>query len=80
MNRIAYQTLTVSNSLSFLRPATPVSILKSSGVATHTLISTDKHSNGYNFSYAAHSDEGVRTNLLSKLKGKKISYYKVYWE
>ncbi|HFL3113412.1 TPA: amidase domain-containing protein, partial [Clostridioides difficile] len=54
VNRIAYQTLTVSNSLSFLRPATPVSILKSSGVATHTLISTDKHSNGYNFSYAAH--------------------------
>ncbi|EGT3847926.1 amidase domain-containing protein [Clostridioides difficile] len=80
MNRIAYQTLTVSNSLSFLRPATPVSILNSSGVATHTLISTDKHSNGYNFSYAAHSDEGARTNLLKKLEGKKISYYKVYWE
>lgn len=79
VNRIAYQTLTVKDTLSFLQPATPISICDKDGVATHTLITTDKHSNGYNFSYAAHTDEGTRTNLLSKLKGKKISYYKVYW-
>lgn len=31
------------------------------------------------FSYAAHSDDGTRTNLLEKLRGKKITYYKTNW-
>lgn len=79
MKRVDYQTLTVKNTLSFLRPATPISICDSDGYATHTLITTDRHSNGYNFSYAAHSDEGKRTDLLKKLNGKLITYYKVYW-
>lgn len=37
------------------------------------------YTNGYNFSYAAHSDYDKRTNLLAKLDNKKISYYKVNW-
>ncbi len=80
MRRVSYKTMTVSGTLSYLKPATPVSICNNAeGRATHTLITTDKHSNGYNFSYAAHSDYGARTNLLKKLDGKKISYYKVNW-
>ena len=77
--RISNRTLIVKDTLSFLQPATPISIYDEHGVIAHTLISTDRHSNGYNFSYAAHSDEGKRTNLLYKLRGKKIIYYKVYW-
>lgn len=72
--------MTVSGTLSYLKPATPVSICNNTDArATHTLITTDKYSNGYNFSYAAHSDYDKRTNLLSKLDNKKISYYKVNW-
>lgn len=88
-SRAAGQYMNVSNSLSFLRPATPISILnpRNNFVAIHTLITTDKHSNGYNFSYAAHSDDGKRTNLLAKLqasnthgaKNNEIKYYKVFW-
>jgi hypothetical protein len=77
--RVASQTLTVNNTLNFLQPATPIGIYDKDGKVGHILITTDKHSNGYNFSYAAHSDEGKRTNLLEKLKGKKIAYYKIYW-
>ena len=80
MRRVKYETVTVRDTLRFLKPGTPVSICKGqSGRAFHTLIATDRHSNGYNFSYAAHSDYGVRTNLLRKLKDKQISYYKANW-
>ncbi|CEH34699.1 amidase domain-containing protein [Romboutsia lituseburensis] len=88
-SRVPSEYMYVTNSLSFLKPATPISILnpRSNFVATHTLITTDKHSNGYNFSYAAHSDQGKRTNLIAKLqahnthnvKNNEIKYYKVYW-
>lgn len=78
-SRISYGDIRVNTTLSFLREATPISIVSTSGVATHTLISTTKHSNGYNFSYAAHSDKGKRSNLLERLKGYRIYYYKVYW-
>lgn len=80
MRRVKYETVTVRDTLRFLKPGTPVSVCKGqSGMAFHTLIATDRHSNGYNFSYAAHSDYGVRTNLLRKLKDKQISYYKANW-
>ncbi len=73
----------VKDDLSELRPATPISVLTNLGggnyEAKHTLITTDRHSNGYNFSYAAHSDNGKRTNLLEKLKGREIKYYEIYW-
>lgn len=78
--RISYgEKKWVNNTLSFLREATPISLVTPTGVAYHTLISTTRHSNGYNFSYAAHSDTSKRTNLLQKLQGKRIYYYKVYW-
>lgn len=77
--RISYGDTRVNNTLSFLREATPISLVTSGGIAYHTIISTTRHSNGYNFSYAAHTDTGKRTNLLQKLKGIRIYYYKVYW-
>lgn len=77
--RISYGDRKVENTLSFLREATPISLVTPKGIAYHTLISTTRHSNGYNFSYAAHSDNDRRTNLLQKLKGKRIYFYKVYW-
>lgn len=87
--RVPSEYAYVTNSLSFLRPATPISILnpRNNFAATHIIITTDKHSNGYNFSYAAHSDEGKRTNLLAKLqsynshgvKNNEIKYFKVFW-
>lgn len=72
----------VKNSLSFLDPAIPVSMLDklNNYHAFHTLLPTDRHSNGYNFSYAAHSDIGKRTNLLQKLKlNPDIKYYRIGW-
>lgn len=77
--RVSYGDIKVNNTLRFLREATPISLVTSAGVAYHTIISTTRHSNGDNFSYAAHTDNGKRTNLLQKLKGKRIYYYKVYW-
>lgn len=80
MRRAGYETVTVKDTLRFIKPGTPISIIDTKKQrATHTLIATDRHSNGYNFSYAAHSDEGTRTNLLEKLRGKKITYYKTNW-
>lgn len=77
--RISYDKVVVDNTLSFLREATPISLVSPAGVAGHTLISTSRHSNGYNFSFAAHTDSHRRTNLLERLKGNRIYYYKVYW-
>lgn len=77
--RVSYGDIVVKDTLSFLRETTPISIISPSGVASHTLISTTKHSNGYNFSFAAHSDKHKRANLLDKLKNKRIFYYKVFW-
>ena len=80
MRRVGYKTVTVKDTLKFIKPGTPISIIDTEQErASHTLIATDRHSNGYNFSYAAHSDDGTRTNLLKKLKNQKITYYKANW-
>lgn len=80
--RVPAHYMYVKDSLRFLDSAIPVSLLDKfdNYHAFHTLLPTDRHSNGYNFSYAAHSDKGKRSNLLLKLKGNRdIKYYSIGW-
>lgn len=78
--RVPAHYMFVKDSLRFLDSAVPVSLLNryNNYEAHHTVLPTDRHSNGYNFSYAAHSDSDSRTNLLRKLKENgDIKYYSI---